>query len=173
MGTPPSPPPPDVVTDLSIGEDEVPTTVRARLENHRSNPNCKGCHGLIDPPGLALENFDVTGRWRDKDTLADAPIDATTELSSGVSLNGPIELRRHLLSREVQLPMTITKRLMTYGLNREIEYFDMPQVRQIVRDAAEDGYTTTAIVTGIVRSDAFRHQGPGEPPAEAVAASNR
>jgi len=170
LGTPPAPPPPDVVTDLSIQEGEVPTTVRARLEKHRTSPNCLGCHGIIDPPGLALENFDVTGRWRDEDALARAPIDARTELSSGVVLNGPIELRDYLLSRRDQLPTTITKRLMMYALNREIEYFDMPQVRKIVRAAADDDYTLSSIIIGIVNSDAFRHQGPEEHASEQVAA---
>ena len=160
MGTPPAPPPPDVVTDLSIKEGEVPTTVRARLEKHRTNPNCMGCHGIVDPPGLALENFDVTGRWRDVDQQARAPIDARTELSSGIVIDGPIELRDYLLSRRDQLPQTITKRLMMYALNREIEYFDMPHVRQIVRDAAKENYTFASIVLGIVKSDAFRRQGP-------------
>ncbi len=162
LGTPPAPPPPDVVTDLSIQEGEVPTTVRARLENHRTSPNCLGCHGIIDPPGFALENFDVTGRWRDEDVQARAPIDASTELSSGIALNGPIELREYLLSRRDQFPTTITKRLMMYALNREIEYFDMPQVRGIVRAAADDDYSLAAIITGIVNSDAFRRQGPEE-----------
>ena len=160
MGTPPAPPPPDVVTDLSIQEGEVPTTVRARLEKHRTTPNCLGCHGIIDPPGLALENFDVTGRWRDVDAAARAPIDARTELSSGIAIDGPIELRNYLLSRRDQLPTALTKRLMMYALNREIEYFDMPQVRKIVRAAAEDDYTFASIVIGIVNSDAFRRQGP-------------
>ncbi len=71
MGTPPTPPPPNVETDLSIHEGQKPTTVRARLEAHRANPTCKGCHGLIDPPGLALENFDVTGKWRDVDAAVE------------------------------------------------------------------------------------------------------
>ncbi|HEX6993112.1 MAG TPA: DUF1592 domain-containing protein [Gammaproteobacteria bacterium] len=163
MGTPPAPPPPNVVMDLSIKEGEVPTTVRARLEKHRTTPNCLGCHGIIDPPGLALENFDVTGRWRDVDAQARAPIDARTELSSGIAIDGPIELRNYLLSRRDQLPQTITKRLMMYALNREIEYFDMPQVRQIVHAAAEDDYTFASIVLGIVKSDAFRRQGPEAP----------
>ncbi|MDX1562369.1 MAG: DUF1592 domain-containing protein, partial [Gammaproteobacteria bacterium] len=126
LGTPPAPPPPDVVTDLSIQEGEIPTTVRARLENHRTNPNCLGCHGLIDPPGLALENYSVTGQWREVDELANAPIDASTTLSSGIAIEGPVELREYLLSREDQLPTALTKRLMMYALNREIEYFDMP-----------------------------------------------
>src|SRR5690606_619063 len=169
LGTPPAPPPPDVVTDLSIQEGEVPTTVRARLEKHRTSPNCRGCHGIIDPPGLALENFDVTGRWRDEDVQARAPIDASTELSSGLRIDGPIDLRNYLLSRRDQLPTTITKRLMMYALNREIEYFDMPQVREIVHAAADDGYTLASLVTGIVNSDAFRRQGPEESTNERLA----
>lgn len=162
VGAPPAPPPPDVETDLSVREGEPPTTVRARLEAHRTDPTCNGCHGVIDPPGLALENFDVTGRWRTFDTAAKAPIDATTELTSGVVLRGPADLRRHLTSRPDQFPTTVTKRLMMYALNREIEYFDMPQVREIVRAAAADNYSFAALVTGIVNSDAFRHQGPEE-----------
>lgn len=162
MGTPPTPPPPNVETDLSVPEGQKPTTVRARLEAHRANPTCQGCHGLIDPPGLALENFDVTGRWRDVDTLAKEKIDPTAELSSGIVLKGPADLRRYVTSRPDQFPTTITKRLMMYALNREIEYFDMPQVRQIVRDAAASNYSFNAIVTGIVNSDAFRRQGPEE-----------
>jgi len=171
LGTPPTPPPPDVVTDLSIQEGEIPTTVRARLENHRTNPNCLGCHGLIDPPGLALENFDVTGRWRDVDAQARAPIDARTELSSGIVIDGPVELREYLISRRDQFPTTITRRLLMYALNREIEYFDMPQVRRIVRAAAEDDYTLAAIVTGIVNSDAFRRQGADASPAATLASN--
>jgi hypothetical protein len=162
MGTPPTPPPPNVSTDLTVHEGQKPTTVRARLELHRTNPNCKACHGLIDPPGLALENFDNTGRWRTIDAAAQAPIDARTELSSGIVMNGPVELRRYLASRPDQFPTTVTRRLMLYALNRETEYYDMPQVRQIVRDAAASGYTFNALVNGVVNSDAFRRQGPEE-----------
>ncbi|HVQ15734.1 MAG TPA: DUF1592 domain-containing protein, partial [Vicinamibacterales bacterium] len=150
VGTPPTPPPPGVVTDLSIHEGQKPTTVRARLENHRANPTCKGCHGLIDPPGLALENFDVTGRWRDIDAGANEKIDATAELSSGLVLHGPPDLRRYLTKRQDQFPTTVTKRLMMYALNREIEYYDMPQVRQIVNTAAASHYTLGSIIVGIV-----------------------
>jgi Protein of unknown function (DUF1585) len=117
---------------------------------------------VIDPPGLALENFDNTGRWRTVDAQAKAPIDASTELSSGVKLNGPVELRNYLTSRPDQFPTTVTKRLMMYALNREIEYFDMPQVRQIVNGAAANNYTFGALINGIVNSDAFRRQGPEE-----------
>jgi hypothetical protein len=160
LGTPPTPPPPNVVTDLSIHEGQKPTTVRARLELHRANRTCHACHGLIDPLGLALENFDVTGRWRDVDDVAKAPIDATTELSSGIVLHGPVDLRHYLTRRPDQFPTTVTKRLMMYALNRELEYFDMPQVRKIVHAAAASNYTFAALITGIVNSDAFRRQGP-------------
>src|SRR5690606_5945216 len=110
LGTPPTPPPPGVETDLSIHDGAAPTTIRARLELRRENPTCQGCHGLIDPPGLALENFDNTGRWRDVDEAARATIDASTVLSSGQKLNGPVELRRYLMSREDQFPITVTSR---------------------------------------------------------------
>jgi mono/diheme cytochrome c family protein len=163
MGTPPAPPPPNVNTDIAVKDGEKVTTVRARLEVHRQAPNCQGCHGIIDPPGLALENFDNQGRWRDVDVAASrAPIDASTVLSSGVKLNGPAELRKHLSSNPEQFALTLTERLMMYALNREIEYFDMPQVRQIVRNAAKQNYSFSAILNGVVGSDAFRRQGADE-----------
>ena len=176
VGAPPAPPPPNVATDLAIKDGAKPTTVRARLEEHRQNPNCMGCHGLIDPPGLALENFDNTGRWRKVDAQARAPIDTRTELASGIVITGPVELRRYLTSHEDQFPTTVTKRLMMYALNREVEYFDMPQVRKIVREAAARNYTLGSLITGIVNSDAFRRQGPEEhqdnqPPKQTVASS--
>jgi mono/diheme cytochrome c family protein len=171
VGTPPTPPPPGVVTDLSIHEGQKATTVRARLEAHRASPSCNACHGLIDPPGLALENFDVTGRWREVDAAAKEQIDATAELSSGKVLRGPVDLRHYLTSRPDQFPTTVTKRLMMYALNREVEYYDMPQVRQIVRDAAANQYRFATIVTGIVNSDAFRRQGPEEAHTNKVASS--
>jgi hypothetical protein len=160
LGTPPTPPPPGVNTDLSVHEGQPPATVRARLEAHRANPTCKGCHGVMDPYGLAMENFDVTGRWRTVDTAANkAPIDPTAELDSGVVLHGPADLRRYLTRRPEQFPTTVTKRLMMYALNRELEYYDMPQVRKIVHDAAANNYTLGALITGIVNSDSFRRQG--------------
>jgi hypothetical protein len=162
MGTPPAPPPPNVNTDIAVKDGEKVTTVRARLELHRENPTCKGCHGLIDPPGLALENFDNQGRWRERDNAAGAAIDSSTVLTSGLKLGGPVDLRNYLTSHEDQFPTTLTKRLMMYALNREIEYFDMPQVRQIVKGAAAKNYSFGAIITGVVNSDAFRRQGAEE-----------
>jgi hypothetical protein len=169
MGTPPTPPPPNVETDLTAQEGAPPSTVRQRLEKHRENATCQGCHGLIDPPGLALENFDVTGRWREVDAQSRIPIDASTVLSSGIEMKGPADLRRYLNSRPDQFPTTVTKRLMMYALNREVEYYDMPQVREIVTAAAEDNYSFAAIVAGIVNSDAFRLQGAEEQLTQATA----
>jgi len=162
VGTPPSPPPPNVETDLTTPEGEQPKTIRARLEEHRANPSCNFCHGVIDPYGLALENFTVTGQWRDVDWLADAPIDASTVLPDGRSIEGPAELRRALLRRPDQFVQALTEKLMMYALGRELEYHDMPQVRAIVRAAAEDDYRFSSIVAGIVSSDAFRMQALGE-----------
>ncbi len=158
MGTPPTPPPPGVETNLTQAAGEVPKTLRARLEQHRSSPVCKACHGVIDPYGLSLENFTVTGRWRDHDDEANAPIDARAELSGGTVVNGPVDLTAALLEREDQFVQALTQKLMMYALGRDLEYYDMPQVRAIVRAAAAEGNRFSAIVAGIVESDAFRKQ---------------
>jgi hypothetical protein len=158
MGTPPTPPPPNVETDLSTPEGERPKTIRARLEQHRADASCNACHGVIDPYGLALENFTVIGQWRDVDREAGAPIDASTVLPSGVAIGGPVDLRRELLSHPDQFVQALTQKLMMYALGRELEYHDMPQVRAVVREAGQHGNRLSAIVTGIVNSDAFRMQ---------------
>jgi hypothetical protein len=158
MGTPPTPPPPGVDTNLATPPGERPKTVRARLEQHRTSSVCKSCHGVIDPYGLALENFTATGRWREHDQDAGAPIDASTELAGGQKVAGPVELTHALLERRDQFVQAFTQKLMMYALGRELEYYDMPQVRAIVRDAAAHDYRFSALVAGIVRSDAFRMQ---------------
>jgi hypothetical protein len=160
MGTPPAPPPPNVVTDLSTPAGERPKTIRARLEQHRVDQSCNGCHGVIDPYGLALENFTATGEWRDFDAAAGAPIDASTTLPGDVAINGPVELREALLRRADQFVLALTQKLMMYALGRELEYFDMPQVRAVVHAAARRDFRFSAIVAGIVTSDAFRLQAP-------------
>jgi hypothetical protein len=160
LGTPPTPPPPDTATDLSQKAGEQPKTVRARLEQHRDKASCRMCHGVIDPIGLALENFDAIGQWRTTDRQANnAPIDASTVLPSGVPINGVVELTAQLVSRPETFARTVTERLMTYAVNRQLEYFDMPQVRTIVRGAAKDNYKLSSIILGIVDSEAFRKQG--------------
>jgi hypothetical protein len=158
MGTPPAPPPPNVETDLSTPEGEQPKTVRVRLERHRADASCNGCHGVIDPYGLALENFSVLGQWRDIDEQADAPIDASTVLPGGRAIDGPGALREALLGRSDQFVQAMTQQLMMYALGRELEYHDMPQVRAVVRTAAQHDYRMSAIVAGIAKSDAFRMQ---------------
>jgi len=160
LGTPPAPPPPDTATDLSQKAGEQPKTVRARLELHRDKATCKMCHGVIDPTGLALENFDAIGAWRTVDPQAKAPIDASTVLPNGVAINGVAELRAQLANRPDMFVNAVTERLMMYSVNRELEYFDMPQVRSIVRAAAKDNYKLSAIILGIVNSDSFRKQAP-------------
>ncbi|MGV3590268.1 MAG: DUF1588 domain-containing protein, partial [Gammaproteobacteria bacterium] len=172
MGTPPSPPPPNVETDLSVAAGEKPTTVRARLEQHREKPGCNQCHGVIDPIGLALENFTVTGQWRDVDEQAGAAIDASTVLPTGVAIDGPVQLREQLLARPEQFALALTEKLFMYALNREVEYFDLPQVRAIVRAAAADDYRFSALVTGIVQSPAFRMQALPEGGSEIAANTN-
>jgi hypothetical protein len=170
MGTPPSPPPPNVATNLDQQTGEKPRTIRARLEQHREKALCMQCHGVIDPPGLPLENFDAIGRWRTTDRQADnAVIDVRSVLPNGVAINGPMELRAQLASRPAMFGQAMTEKLMMYAINREPEYFDMPQVRAIVRGAAKDNYKFSSIVLGIVNSDAFRKQGAA-PKAKEVAA---
>jgi hypothetical protein len=164
MGTPPTPPPPDVdVGDLSNVKGEPPKTVRARLERHRSKPGCNQCHGVIDPIGLALENFDAIGRWRDRDLEAGAPIDARTVLPNGRAIDGPVQLRDAIFAGRDLFVRALTEKLMMYAVGRELEFYDMPQVRAVVRRAASEDYRLSAIVSGIVSSDAFRMQGlPGQ-----------
>jgi uncharacterized protein DUF1592/uncharacterized protein DUF1588/uncharacterized protein DUF1585/uncharacterized protein DUF1587/uncharacterized protein DUF1595/cbb3-type cytochrome c oxidase subunit III len=157
-GTPPAPPPPNVETDLSTPPGAKPKTMRAMLEEHRKNPTCNMCHGVIEPNGLPLERFTVTGQWRDVDWQANEPIDSKVAMPDGTEIDGPADLRRTLLSRPGQFVQALTVKLMMYALGREIEPHDMPQVRAIVRDAAKNDYRFSSIVSGIVSSDAFRMQ---------------
>ncbi|HYV62097.1 MAG TPA: DUF1592 domain-containing protein, partial [Bryobacteraceae bacterium] len=119
LGTPPSPPPPDTATDLSQKAGEQPKTVRARLQLHRKSPTCAACHGVIDPYGLALENFTATGAWRTADKEAGAPIDPHAELSGGRPVDGPAALTSALLARDDQFVQALTQKLMMYALGRE------------------------------------------------------
>ncbi|MBZ5677729.1 MAG: DUF1592 domain-containing protein [Acidobacteriia bacterium] len=172
MGTPPSPPPPDTATDLSQKAGEQPKTVRARLEQHRDKAVCRQCHGVIDPVGLPLESFDAIGQFRTTDRQANnAPIDASTVLPSGIPISGPVDLEAQLAQRPEMFTKAFTEKLMMYALNRELEYFDMPQVRAVVRGAAKDNFKFSSIVLGIVNTDAFRKQGAAPPPKTGEAKS--
>ncbi|MEY4641031.1 MAG: hypothetical protein RLZZ227_1025, partial [Pseudomonadota bacterium] len=158
LGTPSAPPPPEVETDLSLKPGETPTTMRARMETHRANPSCNQCHGVIDPIGLALENFSVTGKFQRRDSLAGVDIDASATMPGGIPINGPIDLRNQLIQRPEQFVRTFTAKLMMYALARELDYFDMPQVRAIVAHAARNDYRLFDLVLGLVNSDSFRYQ---------------
>jgi mono/diheme cytochrome c family protein len=155
-GTPPAPPPPDVEAFPENEEGKEPKTVRARLEVHRENPTCNGCHGVMDPLGFALENFDAIGAWRTKDREAGDAIDSSGQLADGTLVNGPVDLRRALLERPDQIAQTMTEKLMIFALGRSVEYYDMPAVRKVVRAAARDDYRFSSILTGIVLSEPFR-----------------
>jgi Protein of unknown function (DUF1592)/Protein of unknown function (DUF1588)/Protein of unknown function (DUF1585) len=156
FGMPPPPPPPDVpLLEETKGNDGLrQLTVRERMEEHRKNPNCRSCHRVIDPIGLALENFDVTGMWRIRDGLS--PVDPSGQLYDGTMLNGPVGLRAALLKRRETVLRNFTENLMAYALGRRVEYFDMPTIRKIVRDADANQDRFSSYVLGVVQSPAFR-----------------
>jgi hypothetical protein len=151
-------PPPGAAADLA--KEATPTTklvgntVRERLEMHRANPNCTACHAIMDPVGLALENFDLVGRWRDHED--GHAIDARTQLTDGTELASPTDLRRALLSRSSAFVTAFTERLMTYALGRELDYRDAPAVRSIIRAAEPQGMTLPALIQAVVASDTFQ-----------------
>jgi hypothetical protein len=153
IGSPP-PPPPSVVPPFPEEKPGAPSSVRARMELHRASPACAGCHRIMDPLGLALENFDAVGSWRTRD--AGAPIDASGELMDGTKINGVVELRQSLLKHPDLLVGTIAEKLLTYAVGRSLEPADMPAVRNIVRASAKDGYRFSSIVRGIVSSVPFQ-----------------
>jgi hypothetical protein len=158
LGTPPPAPPPNV-PDLDAtpdAEDGRLRTVRERMEAHRANAACNSCHRMIDPIGLALDNFDVTGAWRIRDN--GMPVDAASTFYDGTPLTGPGDLRTALLARTDVLEQTFAENLMTYALGRRLTSADMPAVRALVRDAAGKGHRFSAFVQGIVRSPAFRQK---------------
>ncbi|HEY3518836.1 MAG TPA: DUF1588 domain-containing protein, partial [Gammaproteobacteria bacterium] len=151
-------PPPGAEADLSAEASKsaglVGDTVRARLELHRANPTCAGCHGIMDPLGLSLENFDLLGRWRDSED--GHAIDAAARMVDGTALRGPQDLREALLARSDAFVSTFAERLMTYAMGRELTAADMPVVRGVVRAAAADDNTLRALVQAIVASDSFQ-----------------
>jgi mono/diheme cytochrome c family protein len=162
LGTPPPPPPPNVPDLEATGEAEDGRlrTVRERMELHRANPACTSCHRMIDPIGLALENFDVTGAWRIRDN--GAPVDAASALYDGTPLRGPEELREALLRRSRLLVHNFTENLMTFALGRRLAAADMATVRTIARQAEAADYRFSAFVLGIVKTPAFRMKGADE-----------
>jgi hypothetical protein len=171
MGTPPPAPPPNVPALKENDEGGKVTTVRERLEEHRKNPACATCHRVMDPLGFSLDNFDAIGQWRSKE--AGLPIDASGQLADGTKVNGVVDLRKALLAHPERFVGTMTEKLMTYALGRGLEYYDMPVVRSITRDAARSDYRFSAIVMGIVKSTAFQSRHAREVEAPPVTADAR
>jgi len=154
-GTPPSPPPPNVPAFKENKDGEQAHTIREIMEQHRANPACKACHGVMDPLGFALENFDTIGAYRTMDRFTRTKIDSEGTLANGTTVNGPGDLRAALLQHPEQFAQTLTEKLTMYALGRGIEYYDMPQIRKIVKDAKRENYRFSSIVLGIVNSPEF------------------
>ena len=152
LGTPPPPPPPgvpDLEETEGVADGEVLTT-RRRLEMHRNDPICAACHKVMDPIGLALDNFDVTGQLRIREN--GVPLDTRSTFYDGTDISTPADLSRMMLVRPVPLVREFTKNLMAYALGRRVEYYDQP----IVRAAEEDDYPMQALIMGVILSDQFR-----------------
>ena len=158
LNTPPPPPPPGVPdleeTEADTGERRL--TTRERMELHRANPTCNSCHRFMDPIGLALDNFDVTGRWRIREN--GSPVDTRGELYDGSEIETPIQLTDQLLTRPLPLVRTFTMNLLAYAVGRRIEYYDQPTIRAIATQAAEDDYRMSSFIMGVIKSAPFQMQ---------------
>ena len=166
LGTPP-PPPPANIPPLKdgVGANGKVLTMRERMAVHRENPVCASCHAMIEPAGFALEHFDAVGQWRDVDNTRPVPwvrgegypaIDASGKLPDGTTFDGPAELKQALLRHPDLFATTVTEKLMIYALGRGINYYDLPAIRQIVRDTKQDDYRFTTLILGVVNSQPFR-----------------
>ena len=155
MGTPPPPPPPDVppLDDTGEAKDGRMLTTRERMEMHRKNPTCNSCHRFMDPIGLALDNFDVTAKWRVREN--GQPLDTRGDFYDGTPVTTPGELTRALMKRPVPLVRTFTENLFAYALGRRAEYFDQPAIRAIAKTAASNDYKMSSFILGVIKSDAF------------------
>jgi hypothetical protein len=153
LGSPPPLPPPDVPA-LEERPTSVARSVRERIEQHRKEPTCAGCHKIMDPIGLALENFDAVGRWRTEDQ--GVAIDPSAQLVDGTPISGPADLRKALLDRSDAFVASLTDKLLMYGLGRETTYADMPVVRRIMHSAAPRRYRLSDLILGVVNSAPFQ-----------------
>ncbi len=155
LGLPPPPPPADVpALEKNDGAREV-RSIRERMEQHRASPACAGCHRIMDPPGFALEHYDAIGRWRVMNE-AGAPVDASSVLADGTTVDGPASFRERLASYDVSFVRTVTEKLLTYAIGRDVEYYDQPTIRGIVSAAEAADYRWSSIVLGIVGSRPFQ-----------------
>jgi hypothetical protein len=171
LGTPPAQPPPNV-GDLKDEPRAKPATLRERFEQHSKNPTCFACHGVMDPLGFALENFDTVGQYRKRDPDTGGTVDSAGVLPDGTKITGPDDLRRALVARPEQFVQTVTEQLMSYALGRHVDYADMPVVRRIVRNAANENYNFASIVSQVVASDAFRRREAARPAVPTKVAAN-
>ena len=167
IGMPPDPPPPNVPALKEHADPGTVTSLRQRLEEHRKNPACAGCHKLMDPIGFSLENFDAIGQWRTTDE--GAKIDPSGVMFNGAKIDGPASLRSILTAKPEIFADTFTEKLMTYALGRGVQYYDMPAVRAVVRDAAHNDYRLSSIILGIVKSVPFemKEKAPDNRPVSA------
>src|SRR6185503_7618808 len=149
IGTPPPPPPPDVPAIERVAEHKAGRmlTTRELMAEHRENPTCNSCHLYMDPMGLALDNFDVTGRWRIREN--GNPVDTKGELYDGTPVSNLGELQKALLKRPTPLIRAFTENLMAYALGRRVEYYDQPTIRRITADAEAKGYKMAEFIVGI------------------------
>jgi hypothetical protein len=154
LGAPPPPPPPEVPPFPENKSGEQPRSVRARMEQHRRNPVCATCHNRIDPLGFALENFNAVGQYRTAEE--GSAIDPSGTLPDGTKFSGPAEFRRVLLTQREELMTSLTEKLLTYALGRGVDYYDMPSVRRIIRDAAADNYRWSSLIVSLVKSAPFQ-----------------
>jgi hypothetical protein len=158
LGSPPPPPPMDgsvpPLEDTAEGESGRVLTTRERMEMHRKNPTCNSCHRVIDPIGLALDGFDVTAKFRAREN--GMPLDTRGVFYDGTPVSNPTELSAALLKRPVPLVRTFTENLMAYALGRRVEYYDQPSIRAITKAAQASDYKISALILGVVKSDAFR-----------------
>ncbi len=167
LGTPPTPPPPNVPELKENSGNGKPLSLRERMEAHRANAVCAGCHKVMDPIGFALENFDAVGHWRTTDD--GSRIDPSGTLFNGVHVDGPVALRQMLAARPNVFVGVMTEKLLTYALGRGLEYYDMPAVRKIVHDAAAHDYRFSSLVLGVITSPPFEMKIRKDPPAETAA----
>ena len=154
LGLPVQPPPPGVDTNIEDKPGAAQRSIRDRLAEHRKNPSCNSCHVSIDPLGFALENYDVIGGWRTRDESGQL-VDASGVTVTGKKIEGLSGLRSLLLDDPEQFPRTVTEKLMAYALGRKLEYYDLPAVRKVVREASPQEYRWSAIVAGIVKNPNF------------------
>jgi len=164
LGSPPPAPPPNVPSlddSVKANAGGKMLSTRERMEEHRKNPSCNSCHRVIDPLGLALDNFDATGAWRIKDN--EVPVDSQGELYDGTKVNGPGDLRQALLTHQDVFLLSFTENLLTYALGRRVESADMPMIRGIVRDARKQNLKLSAFVMAVANSQAFRMAAPDVP----------